>query len=81
MDGFRRADNRSYGQLLGEYFRVVSTIGAMETKFDYPELDCNETYRRLVESRRELRALLDEASQPYRRSNIEDVLDEAFSSR
>lgn len=81
MDGFDGVDNRSYGQLLGEYFRVVATIGAMETEFCQRKLQRNQAYLRLIAARREIRRLLDTVVQRYSDSDIKDALDEAFVDR
>lgn len=74
-------ETKSYGQLLGEYFTIASTIGELESRHDPAELDDHERYQRLIQERQALQRQLDEVSQSRSNSEIKDVLDEAFSSR
>lgn len=71
---------KSYGQLLGEYFSIVSTIAQMETELGPERLEGNEPFLQLLERREEVREQLDATAESKVDSDIQELLDEAFMS-
>ena len=72
-------DDRSYGELLGDYFTVVSEIAPMLDEFGRPERDQYEEYTRLKERKEALQSALTEATTDHETTDVEAVLDEALS--
>lgn len=72
-------DDRSYGELLGDYFTVVSEIGSMHDEFGRPDRDQYETYARLRAQKEALQTALTEETPDHETTDVEAVLDEALS--
>lgn len=70
---FDERENGSFGAYLGEYFAIVSDIGAHQAERDADELGGDEEYARLLERREEIRARLDEVGE-----SAEDDVGAAF---
>lgn len=71
--------DRTYGELLGEYFTLVSEIAPLLDEFGHPENGQYETYVRLREEKDELRAALTDETPDHETTDIETILDEAFA--
>lgn len=74
-------DDRSYGELLGEYFTVVAEIAPMLGEFGQPERDQHEEYARLRARKEALQSALAEEAPDHEATDVEAVLDEALSDQ
>lgn len=80
LDPASKTDDRSYGEVLGEYFSVAAAISRTLDEFGRPRESQRAEYEHWCARKRELRSLLAEMEQDSSRSEIEEQLERAFSS-
>ena len=78
-DAATPVDDRSYGELLGEYISVVSEIGPLLDEFGRPERDQYEAYARLRARKEALQSALTEEPPDHGPTDVGAVLDEVRS--
>ena len=79
-EGAQRPEvDRSYGELLGEYFAVVSDIAPMLDEFGRPEPEYLIEYSQLKTRKVNLQEVLERKAPDHEKTEIESILDDAFS--
>ena len=79
-EGAQRSEfDRSYGELLGEYFAVVSEIAPMLDEFGRPEPKYRLEYSQLKTRKVRLQNALERKVPDYEKTDFESILDDAFS--
>lgn len=80
-DAATAADDRSYGELLGDYFTVVAEIAPLLDEFGRPDHDRYESYARLRARKEALSAALTDEAPDHDTTDVEAILDEALGER